>query len=210
MTRRILLVIALAGLSGLSACGGQGTATDHDMHAPTVVDGDELPAPRASGGSVTGMPDAGEPGTSGIVIGSRGSDAPMVADSGGETALVERSPVIEPAAGQDVPTSAAARQVLRDYYARLDARDVEAARGMWQGQSPLQLLPPDVVSVSATVGAPGRIDAGAGQRHVEIPVTVVHTLADGRTRQVRMTYMLHASPVEGGNPDWKISAEQAR
>ncbi|HWU69863.1 MAG TPA: hypothetical protein VN017_00715, partial [Pseudoxanthomonas sp.] len=58
--------------------------------------------------------------------------------------------------------------------------------------------------VSVEIGTPGPVDAGAGQRYIEIPVRLDATQADGRIDRYAGRYVLHRSVVEGGNPDWRI------
>lgn len=58
------------------------------------------------------------------------------------------------------------------------------------------------------IGPPGAIDAGAGQRHIDIPVRLQASQADGRVETYAGTYVLHRSVVDGGDPGWKIVRAQ--
>ncbi|MDO5505706.1 MAG: hypothetical protein Q4F49_05360 [Pseudoxanthomonas suwonensis] len=212
---------ALSLVCLLVACGGNEPNNELGDASP---DGstEALPTPRGAAGSVTGMPEAGQPGSTGIELGGTSSEAASAAtDPSAEATGDGLPPLPDPLVGGDAGNSPdadggplgrqAAVQLLDTYYTRLNARDVEAARGMWRGQdSPLQLLPPDVISVVPRIGNPGRIDAGAGQRYVEVPVTLEQTLTDGTTRQASGVAVLQGSMVEGAEPGWHISAIRMR
>lgn len=218
--------LALALGLTLAACSDNADqAAGHSQLPGRPGDPSALPTPHARGGSVTGMPEAGQPGASGIVLGSRepapaaddasaATDPPAPPSDAGDGTLSGIDGGAVSADGDAVPADPGtgdAMRLLRDYFARLNARDVAAARAMWDGQwAPQQLLPPDVAGISAQIGTPGRVDAGAGQRYVEVPVTIEQTLLDGRTRRVSGIYTLHASVVEGAKPGWRITGEQLR
>lgn len=201
--------IPLALVLALTACGG---STEMDADGRPVARGstEALPAPQTGAGSVTGMPEPGEAGETGIVLGSLPSSTEAAAATGdADTGLAEQT-VPAPATAHE-PDANDAVQTLRNYFTRINAGDLDAARQLWrEGQAPGQLVGEDVVGISAQIGEPSRIDAGAGQRFIEIPVTVQQTLADGQLRMGRGIYTLHASPVEGATPGWRISAAQQR
>lgn len=220
MSRRLLHTTPalLAACVLLAGCGG----ADDPARRAAAADGgtaEELPAPERTSGAVTGMPDPGQPGDGGIELG-RAPGQPDARDDAEATALDEAdagdigegddSTLPQPADANALDGRSAAA-LLRRYYALLNARDVEAARQLWHGQdSPLQLLPPDVISVVPSIGTPSRIDAGAGQRHVELPVTLEQTLTDGSTRSASGVAVLQGSMVEGAAPGWRISAIRMR
>lgn len=80
----------------------------------------------------------------------------------------------------------AAAAVVRHYFDLIAARDYAAAWRLWDdggeasGMTDRQFADSFAryASYRAKVGAPGRIDAGAGQRYVEVPVQVSGELAD--------------------------------
>ena len=82
------------------------------------------------------------------------------------------------------PGAEAAIAVLRDYYAAINAHDFARAHALWR-QNPQTVAQfadgfAGTAGVSVEIGAPGPIDAGAGQRFIEIPVRLDATQQDGR------------------------------
>lgn len=224
------LPLAVCMAFALSACG-QGEDTDTDApRTRGVGQAEPLPSPEAARGSVTGMPGAGEPGEAGIVLDGAPARAapaaspspdyvpedPAAAAAAAAVAVPAPLPAVLPAAPAPAPAAAepgsdAAIQVLRNYFARLNAGDTSAARRLWrEGSAPSQLLAEDVVGISAQLGRASAIDAGAGQRHVQVPVTVQQTLADGQIRMASGSATLHASVVDGAAPGWYIAALDLR
>ena len=61
----------------------------------------------------------------------------------------------------------------------------------------------------ATIGAPGRIDAGAGQRYIQIPVRVTGSLRDGTPVSLVGPITLHRTgDIDGATAEqraWRIS-----
>ena len=180
---RPLLFLLLALL--LAACGGP------DRADPAEAAGeDSLPKPAIAAGSVTGMPAPG----------------PSTPNPGkGPT------PGLEPQATAEAiaePGADAAVSVLRDYFAAINTRDFARAYALWRQnpQTPAQFADSfaGTTGVSVEIGTPGPIDAGAGQRFIDIPVTLDATQADGRVERYAGRVVLHRSSVEGGDPDWRI------
>jgi hypothetical protein len=55
------------------------------------------------------------------------------------------------------------------------------------------------------IGAPGRIDAGAGQRYIDIPVVIHATLDDGTQQRFEGTYTLHrTAEIAGATPEQQM------
>ncbi|QNN46173.1 hypothetical protein H9L17_13475 [Thermomonas brevis] len=192
---RFLIALSLAVL--LVACGGRKPAgTD-----VTAAGEESLPKPDAAGGSVTGMP---APGASTPDPGRVDDPEPAQAAEAGDTAQA----TADASAAQAEPGAEAAVAVLRDYYAAINARDFARAYALWRQnpQTPAQFADgfAGTTGVSVEIGAPGPVDAGAGQRYIEIPVRLDATQADGRIDRYAGRYVLHRSVVEGGNPDWRI------
>jgi len=191
---RFLIALSLAAL--LIACGGRKPAgTD-----ATAAGEESLPKPDAAGGSVTGMP---APGASTPDPGRVDDPEPAQAAEAGDTAQAA-----DASSAQAEPGAEAAVAVLRDYYAAINARDFARAYALWRQnpQTPAQFADgfAGTTGVSVEIGAPGPVDAGAGQRYIEIPVRLDATQADGRIDRYAGRYVLHRSVVEGGNPDWRI------
>lgn len=190
-TPRLLLTPLLIAM--LTACGS-------DKPAGAGADAQEaaLPAPPgAPGGSVTGMPTPAastpDPGLAALAT------APPPADA----TPASPDPVQDLAADTD-----AALAVLRDYYAAINARDFPRAHALWRQnpQTPAQFADgfAGTTGVSIEIGTPGPVDAGAGQRFIEIAVRLEASLANGQLERYAGRYVLHRSVVEGGNPTWRI------
>ena len=101
------------------------------------------------------------------------------------------------------------------------ARDYGRAHGLWSGngsasgQSPQQFAAgfAQTKGVSVEVGAPSREDAGAGQRYLEVPVSVRATQADGSVRRYAGSYVLQRTVVDGATAEqrsWRIRSADLR
>jgi hypothetical protein len=230
IARTTLLLFALI----LCACGG------HDEDAPSgasTVQSDALPAP-VSGAGVTGTADIA-PGGQGQTPSLGG--APPATPPAGDLVIQELPPIANPETGVGIdpdgdgpltappavdagaaePTSADAVSVVRDYYTAINARDYGRAHALWSGngsasgQSPQQFAAgfAQTQSVSVEVGAPGREDAGAGQRYLEVPVSVRATQADGSVRRYAGSYVLQRTVVDGATAEqrsWRIRSADLR
>jgi hypothetical protein len=126
-----------------------------------------------------------------------------------------------PDAGAAEPTAADAVALVRDYYAAINAHDYARAYALWSdggqasGQTPQQFATgfAGTQAVSAEIGAPGRQDAGAGQRYIEVPVALRATLADGSVRRFAGSYVLHRTLVDGASAEqrsWRIRSADLR
>ena len=151
---------------------------------------------------------AGEPSLDG-----NGQPLPVEA-TGPDQDVAEAPGALEPDA-QD------AAAVVRSYYAAIDARDYPRAWALWSdgGRSSGQTLQQfadgfaATVDVAAQVQAPGRIDAAAGSRYVEVPVTIVATDRSGAEHHYRGTYTLRRAVVDGATPEqraWRIASADVR
>ncbi len=180
----------------LAACGEHPSVGD-----AAAVTEESLPKPEATGGSATGMP---TPGASTPDPGRVQDPTPALATAAGSGT----QPDADASAAQTEPDAEAAVAVLRNYYAALNVRDFARAHALWR-QNPQTVAQfadgfAGTAGVSVEIGAPGPIDAGAGQRFIEIPVRLDATQQDGRVDRYAGRYVLHRSVVEGGNPDWRI------
>ncbi len=222
--RAFAAACALAG--ALAACGRDADAPrDADGRAATAASG--LPQPQAVTGAVTGMP--GEPGPGDVPLGGE-SAAPAGVDpalapleDNPETGLLApagaASPELAPAVPEPSPEEAAA--VIRTYYAAINALDYARAYALWSdggrssGQSPEQFAAgfADTSTVMVDIGTPGQVDAGAGSRFIEIPVSVRAQQADGSFRRYEGRYVLRRAVADGasqGQRAWRIASADLR
>jgi hypothetical protein len=209
-----MLAFALA----LAACGHEQQAAQQDT--------DTLPAPEADAGSITGMPAKPGPGQ----IGTPEPPAPATVVDANATEIAVGTGIAAsgtdpaapaPAANAVEPGPGDAAQLVRDYYAAIAARDYGRAYALWSDngaasqQSPGQFANgfADTTDVDVQVGTPGAEDAGAGQRYIEIPVTVAATHADGSRHRYVGSYVLHRTVVDGASAEqraWRISSAKLR
>ena len=189
--------------AALAACGGGDEET-----RKTTTGAEALPMPDAVRGSVTGMPNPGEATVVPVEVPEVPAD-PL--DDGQPQDIASADPTADgtdamPAV--DEPGPDAAVVVLRDYYAALNAKDFARAHAAWrnaaQGAAQVADGLADVAGISVEIGPPGPIDAGAGQRFIEIPVRLDVTRMDGRLERHSGRYTLQRSVIEGGDPQWKI------
>lgn len=111
----------------------------------------------------------------------------------------------------------AAVQVLRDYFAAIGDRRFGDAWRLWGGGGQASGMTQAAFAQSfakyadyrAAIGAPGRIDAGAGQRYIQIPVRVTGKLRDGTAVSLAGPVTLHRSgDIDGATAEqraWRIS-----
>lgn len=233
-TLRLLSTVVLA--VSLAACGG-----GNDPPAARAGSGDTtndpLPAPaRASGAGVTGMP--GEPGPNPIGVPDDATAEPAVVldESGGPVPVdgVEPPPdglPVGPAAppmdtGALPPASVdgqgpqEAVAVVRDYYAAINAGSFGRAYALWadggraSGRSPQQFADgfAQTADMSVEVMPPGRVEAAAGSRRIEVPVAVTATRRDGGQLRYVGAYLLQRA-VDGASPEqraWRIVSADLR
>jgi len=193
----------IAGLAlTLSACGGSDpgnmTAGTNDSTAvatdPTPVTGASAPVTP----SRTLPPGDGIPGVS----------APPPANQ------VRPAAAPAPVATEAGPQQAVA--VLNQYFAAIGSRRYDAAYRLWNGQGEASGLSARAFADSfakyaeyrATIGTPGRIDAGAGQRYIEIPVQIVGRLRNGMPVSLSGPITLHRTgDIDGATAEqrsWRI------
>ena len=157
-----------------------------------------------------------------IVVGGCGAGAPPRDKAAQDAVKIERAavpasaptPAATPAIAAPADSAEAAADVLRRYYAAIDRRRFAEAYAAWE---------PGAAGVDAEafaanfagyrryhaeVGTPGRIDAGAGQRYVTIPVRSFGTKADGTRFAMAGEAVLHrAGDVDGASAAqrrWRI------
>ena len=217
---RTFFAIAFAAMFALGGCHKDKVAQQ---------DAETLPAPDAGKGSVTGMPDKPGPGAIGTPVPAlpapssiaNAADAALAPDQAQGIAVGEPNPSA-PSAGNTVePGPDDAVQLLRDYYAAIAARDYGRAYRLWSengaasNQSAQQFANgfADTTGSSVEIGTPGAEDAGAGQRYIEIPVTVTATHSDGSRHRYAGSYILHRTVVDGASAEdraWRINSAKLR
>ncbi|QWP76447.1 hypothetical protein J5226_23150 [Lysobacter sp. K5869] len=238
-----LLTAALLS-AALAACGGKDAAVDGDGH--NAGDPSALPAPEGGRGSITGMPDAGQPGPAGAPaatppqLDENGNPLPPTDPNAApdpnapvdpaapvpaaqDPAAVDAAPAnpADPAAAAGEPTAEDAVAVVRDYYAAINAHRYERAYALWSdggrasGQDAQQFANgfAQTAGVSVELAPAGRVDAGAGQRHIEVPVSVTATQRDGSQRRFVGAYTLRRTMVDGASAEqraWRIASADIR
>lgn len=182
-----LIVAACGGGSGAGGDGANGMADNAAVadEAPTPPAGAPTPlTPSTTFPPGEGIPGATAPAPTEQPGPAPAPDAPLVTDPG------------EDATPDDVDTqgadAAAALTVARQYLAAVEHgqyrqadRLVEPGGPASQGDTGRLRSTLDRYSrYRATLGVPGRIDAGAGQRYVTVPVRIVGTMRDDARRHV--------------------------
>lgn len=110
------------------------------------------------------------------------------------------------------PDGAAAADVVRRYYAAIEAGDYATA---WRLREEGTGDPASFAAAfsryaefHAEVGTPGRVDAGAGQRFVQVPVHIFGRLKEGAPFNATGTVTLHrTADIPGATSDqrrWRI------
>ncbi|QQP96024.1 hypothetical protein [Lysobacter enzymogenes] len=240
----LALLTAAMIAAALVACGGKDPAAAGDGQASG--DPSTLPAPEGGRGSITGMPNAGEPGQTGAPaattpqLDENGNplppadpNAPPATDpnapaspadpaapvpAANDPAAVDAAGAATPA-GEPTPEDAVA--VVRDYYASINAHRYERAYALWSdggrasGQDAQQFANgfAQTAGVSVELAPPGRVDAGAGQRHIEVPVSITATQRDGSQRRYVGAYTLRRAVVDGASAEqraWRIASADIR
>lgn len=155
--------------------------------APTP-EREEQPSSTAVADHASATPSAGDAGTP-------VEEVQRPADPAATTAA---GPAAADSAGAADPGSAdAAVAVVRRYLRALAGDDRAAAAREWDvNEAPTETNPARFAQrfagAGATIGSPGRIDSGAGQRYVEVPIRVAERAGDGAAMR-DMTVVLHRS-----------------
>ena len=137
------------------------------------------------------------------------------ANSAGETALMMAA---LRGHGEWLPQLVAqgAANVVQTYYAHLEQGEFRKAWLLWGGRGEASGMTAQAFAASfgkyseyhANIGAPGEIDAGAGQRYVTVPVQVYGRLKEGnRPFYMLGSVTLHRTEVDGASAEqrsWRI------
>jgi hypothetical protein len=186
---------------------------------PANAAGDGLPpdTPIASDGSL-GMP----PDDDGSASGAAEPSFPGNPEAGNpEAGNPEAGTPETPPALSAEPSPQDAVAVVRDYYAAIDARQFARAYALWSGggnasgQTPQQFAGgfADTAQVAVETDAPGRIDAAAGSRYIEVPVAIRATHRDGSVHRYVGAYTLRRAVVDGASAEqraWRIASADLR
>ena len=115
----------------------------------------------------------------------------------------------------DSTTATEATDVLRRYYAAINARDFRQAYALWgNGGAASNQTYDDFAAgfvetrrVQVDIGEPGRVEGAAGSRYVEIPVVLRAVTTRGENQRFEGTYVLRRTVVDGAPPEarsWHI------
>lgn len=155
-----------------------------------------------------------QPSTSAADANAADTDA-VVADVG--PSLDSSAPTENAVVPADLSGPQDPRSIVEAYFAAITAGEPARAYAFWDAraasmtQAEFEASLPRYRSYKAEVGRPGRIDSGAGNRYVEVPVRITAVLAeDGRHEQLAGTLTLHRSVIEGGDPRWRIRGSDLR
>ena len=168
--------------------------------------------------------DAGEPEEASAQIPPATAAVGTPTATGTPGTTPEATPIATPGAGETVdptpggnpdgePTADDAVDVLDAYFSAIATGDFETAYVLWShdGEASGQAFEEFAAGFAATasvtweVREPGRIDPGAGQRYIEIPVTVTAVTTDGETQHFEGTYVLHhTGDIEGATAEQRV------
>lgn len=209
---RFALASLLVSCLALTACGGDGAQPGSS--AGTEGDASGLPAPATQGGSITGMPDPRQGG------GQQAAEASIDTEALPDP-MAEHDPADPNSAmpANNEPGADAAVKVIRDYYAAINLRNHAGAYALWRGQGQASGVSAEQFAqdfattsgISVEIGEPGPIDPGAGQRHIDVPVSLVVRNTDGSEQRYRGKYVLQRTVVDGASDDqraWRIASAQ--
>lgn len=221
-------IFLLAAALALAACN-QGDKARQATANGTGSDA-ALPKPETGGGSVTGMPDHPGPGNASqrnpdalppdTAVASDGSVLPEPVDTNGDAMQPpDEGGGDNEQAPADEPTPDDAVNVVRDYYRAIDAHDYANAYVLWSdgghssGKSLQQFADgfADTAHVDVQLQPPGRVDAAAGSRYIEVPVSITAIQRDGSERHYSGIYTLRRAVVDGASAqqrEWRIGSAQ--
>lgn len=182
--------------------------------AAATADGVAMVVPIPGVASLDGLPPLEDEPEAGLVAGD-----PPLALAGEPPAAA--SPATPAAVDAAEPEAGEAVAVVRAYYAAIAAGQYAQAYALWSdggrgsGQTPQQFATgfADTRAVSVQPGEPGRVEGAAGSRHVEVPVSVTTTRADGGEQRYVGAYVLRRATADGasaGQRAWRIASAELR
>jgi hypothetical protein len=158
-------------------------------------------------------PAAVVPGSSeGTAPGTIPGGAPQAAAPGNSPGTTSTTPLLSATSpdstSPDSTSPAAAAEVIRRYYAAINAWEFHRAYELWgdsgkaSGQSYDSFVAgfAETASVEVEVGRPGRVEGAAGSRFVEVPVVIRAVLKNGERQRFEGAYTLRRVVVEGAAP----------
>ena len=232
-----VFLAALLGLAACgdrqqaAADGGNGSDSTARLPKPEVTGGSVTGMPDRPGPGQIGAPDTASPDTpvaSDDALGEPTLDDGTLDDGSLDDGTLDDSSLDDgsppdaiqppaPGAGAGEPTPQDAVAVVREYYGAIDSHTYARAYSWWSdgGRSSGKTLQQfadgfaDTANVAVTLDAPSRIDAAAGSRYIEVPVTLTATRRDGSVRRYAGTYTLRRAVVDGATADqraWRIAS----
>jgi hypothetical protein len=234
------LLLALSACGGDRGAGkGEAAQTDANLPKPETASGSVTGMPDTPGPGQVGPPSANAT-TDGLPPDTTiASDGSIAIPGDGTTDATQPSfpdspqtgnpESVDPAAGTPEtppvlpaePSPQDAVAVVRDYYAAIAARQYARAYALWSGsgnasgQTPQQFAGgfADTAQVVVETQAPGRVDAAAGSRYIEVPVAIRATHADGSVHRYAGAYTLRRAVVDGASAEqraWRIASAVLR
>jgi membrane-bound inhibitor of C-type lysozyme len=156
--------------------------------------------------------------TDGTSPGPAATDAPLTPAEPGQPGGLpdDKTPIAEGKIAADSAQGAA--NVVQTYYALLEGKKYGQAWALWGNKGADSKLSAAAFAASfakyreyhANIGAPGDVDAGAGQRYVTVPVQVYGRLANGKPEYQRGSVVLHRTgDIDGATAEqksWRIQS----
>lgn len=147
--------------------------------------------------------------------------AQLPSSAPGAPSDVARAGAVADGTVADGPGADEAVAVVGAYYGAINAGSYGRAYALWgdggnaSGQSPQQFADgfDDTAEVSVEIMTPGRIDAAAGSRYIEVPVAVSATRDDGSVHKYVGAYTLRRAVVDGATSEqraWRIASADLR
>lgn len=113
------------------------------------------------------------------------------------------------------PDANAAANIIRSYYAAINAREYRTAYELWseKGKASNKTFEKfskgfaDTASTEVTISSVGEEDAAAGSRYVTVPVTIKAKTKGGKEQNFTGEYVLRRSVVDGATDEqrtWRI------
>ncbi|HSM11613.1 MAG TPA: hypothetical protein VK827_08595, partial [Lysobacter sp.] len=198
--------IVLVAIVGGALLGGACSPQDADLaeRRPGATETAALPVPDAGRGGVTGMPGQPGPGAIGTPEPAPGPEIDDLLDSAAGLPGTPDDATSRDLHGEDPsmavhelpqapaePGAEEAVATVRAYYDALDSGSYARAYRFWSdggaatGQSPQQFADSFAGTAAQSVEflTPGRIDAAAGSRYIEVPVMIEAIGRDGGVRR---------------------------
>lgn len=202
--RTLILALPLV----LAACSSAGEP-DRSPESNVAVEAGSAPSPVPSASSA--VEDVPPPADALPSPEPAGSAIP--ADNASDAALLEDGPEQSPQA---------AAQVVRLYYRLIGRGDYAGAWRLWEdggrasglGEAEFARGFDRYARYDAAVGRPGRVESGAGQRYVEVPVAITGATKSGEPVALNGTVVLHrAGPIDGATAEqrrWHIARAELK